>query len=182
MKRSFGLAALALVLLAFGPAKAAQEWGLPGEEAVRFDAKVVDVLCELTGDCPDNCGNGTRQLGLLDGDGVLHLAVKNFTPFTGASWELIDFCGKQVTADGLFTTNKGYRLFAIQFVREAPEGKWRRANRFLMHWKAANGLPEDSPKAKQWFRNDPTIQKLIEQNGVFGLGPEADKAYFEANQ
>ena len=38
-----------------GAAQAAQEWGLPEEEVVRFEAQVVDILCELTGDCPDNC-------------------------------------------------------------------------------------------------------------------------------
>ena len=28
-------------------------------------ATVVDPLCELTGDCPDNCGDGKRQLALV---------------------------------------------------------------------------------------------------------------------
>jgi hypothetical protein len=177
------LGALALAFFASQPtAQAAQGWGLPEEEEVRFDATVVDVLCELTGDCPDNCGNGTRQLGLLDDEGVLHLAVKNFTPFTGATWELQQFCGVKVTADGLFTTNRGYRIFAIQFVREAPEGKWQRANRFTSQWAERNGVAPDSKAAKQWFRNDPEVQRLIDENGVFGLGAEADKVYFEANQ
>lgn len=182
MTRIFAFAALALAVLAAQPVRAAQEWGLPNEEAVRFDATVVDVLCELTGDCPDNCGNGTRQLGLLDDQGVLVIAMKNFTPFTGASWELKDFCGQKVTADGLFTTNRGYRIFALQFVRKAPDGKWQRANRFTAQWAEKNGVAPDSKQAKQWFRNDPEVKRLIEENGVFGLGAEADKAYFEANQ
>ena len=46
-------------------ALAAESWGLPEEEKTRFEAKVVDALCELTGDCPDRCGGGKRQLGLL---------------------------------------------------------------------------------------------------------------------
>jgi hypothetical protein len=182
MTRILALGALALALFAAPPLQAAQEWGLPGEEVARFDATVVDVLCELTGDCPANCGDGSRQLGLLDDQGVLHLASKNFTPFTGASWELQDFCGQKVTADGLFTTNRGYRIFALQFVRKAPDGDWRRANRFTEQWAAKNGVAADSPQAKQWFRNDPEVQRLIEQKGVFGLGEDADKAYFEANQ
>jgi len=183
MKHALKLGALALAFLAFQPvAQAAQGWGLPEEEEVRFDATVVDVLCELTGDCPDNCGNGTRQLGLLDEDGVLHLPLKNFTPFTGASWELQPFCGKKVTADGLFSTNKGYKVFVVQFVREAPDGKWQRANRFTAQWAEKNGVAPDSKQAKQWFRNDPEVQRLIDEAGVFGLGEEADKAYFEANQ
>ena len=43
----------AIVVLVLGPAgvQAAEEWGLPEEEVVRFEAKVVDIVCELTGDC-----------------------------------------------------------------------------------------------------------------------------------
>jgi hypothetical protein len=182
MKKILTVCALALTLLAYQPAQAAEEWGLPEEEVTRFDAKVVDILCELTGDCPTNCGNGSRQLGLLDDAGTLHLAIKNSTPFTGASWELLQFCGKTVTADGLFTTNKGYRIFALQFLREAPDGKWQRANRFTGQWAAKYGFAPDSQEAKQWFRNDPEVKRLIAEDGIFGLGAEADKAYFEANQ
>ena len=182
MMRNLTLSALALAFIAAQPVQAAQEWGLPEEEVARFDATVVDLLCELTGDCPDNCGDGTRQLGLVDDQGVLHLPLKNFTPFTGASWELQQFCGKKVTADGLFSTNKGYKVFVIQFVREAPDGKWLRANRFTGQWAEKYGFAPDSKEAKQWFRNDPEVQRLIEEGGVFGLGPDADKAYFEANQ
>ena len=40
----------------------------------------------------------------------------------------------------------------------------------------------DGKEAKQWFRNDPQVLSLIEEDGVFGLGPDVDKAYFEANQ
>ncbi len=180
MKRYLVLGALGLVLLASGPVQAAQEWGLPEEEVARFDAKVVDILCELTGDCPADCGGGTRQLGLLDDQGTLHLAIKNFTAFSGAVDELADFCGMRVTVDGLFMTNHGYRIFALQFVREAPGGKWRRANRFLAKWAAENGVAADSKQAKQWFRNDPTVQGLIEKDGVLGLGSETDKTYFKS--
>ncbi len=70
-------------------------------------------------------------------------------------------------------------MFAIQFVREAPKGKWRRANRFLPDWAKRNGLPPDSPKVRRWFANDPRVEKLIEQHGVLGLGLEADRKYFK---
>jgi len=163
--------------LAFGHANAAEEWGLPKEKVARFEAKVVDVLCELTGDCPPDCGAGKRQLGLLDGTGRLVLPLKNQVPFAGAAWELIDFCGKQVVADGLFTTNRGYTVFALQFIRETPDGKWRRANRFQRRWASENGLPVDSPKVERWFANDPEIREAIAAQGRLGLGPAADKAY-----
>ena len=175
-----GLSLGALIWAA--PTFAANEWGIEHESKARFDAKVVDILCELTGDCPANCGDGKRQLGLVTGEGTLVLPIKNNAIFAGSAAELIDFCGKQVMADGLFSTNRGYKVFALQFVKELPDGKWQRANRFLPKWAAANGFEAGSKEAKQWFRNDPEVQRLIDEAGVFGLGPEADKAYFEANQ
>lgn len=177
MKRKFILVLMGasvglIVMLAPVAARAAEEWGLPDEEVVRFDAKVVDVLCDLTGDCPPNCGAGKRQLALLTDEGKLVLPVKNVVPFAGAVAELIDFCGKRVTADGLMTTNRGVTIFALQFVRQAPAGKWRRANRFQPKWAKANNFAPDSAEAKQWFRNDPTVVELIKRQGKLGLGPE----------
>jgi hypothetical protein len=43
----------------------AESWNLYAEQPARFEAKVVDILCEITGDCPADCGAGKRQLGLL---------------------------------------------------------------------------------------------------------------------
>src|SRR3546814_8899367 len=80
---------------------------LPNEEIVRFEAKVVDVLCELSGDCPADGGAGRRQLGLVTDDGTLILPVKNATPFSGTQVELLPFLGKRGVADGLFMTNHG---------------------------------------------------------------------------
>jgi hypothetical protein len=151
-------------------ALAAESWGLREEEETRFEAKVVDALCELTGDCPDRCGGGKRQLGLLTDGGALILPLKNVVPFAGASAELLEFCGKRVTADGLFSTNRGVKVFAVQFVREAPDGKWRRANRFTGQWAEANGVGAKSKAAQQWFRNDPAVMKAIERDGKLGTG------------
>jgi len=170
------MAALAVT----GTAQAAQSWGLPNEEEVRFEATVVDMLCELTGDCPAECGAGKRQLGLLMDDGKLILPLKNQVAFAGAVDELVDFCGKRVVVDGLFSTNRGHKIFALQFVREAPDGKWQRANRFQPNWAAANGVDPKSKAAQQWFRNDPRVKKLIKEQGKLGLGPEADKKYLES--
>ncbi|MDH3472593.1 MAG: hypothetical protein OEM59_02780 [Rhodospirillales bacterium] len=182
MRTIIKTAAFCGLLLAPGVASAADSWGLPEEEIVRFDAKVVDLLCELTGDCPADCGAGKRQLGLLTGEGTLVLPVKNATPFSGAADELIEFCGKDVTADGLFSTNRGYKVFALQFVREAPDGKWRRANRFLPKWAEANGFDPKGEEVKQWFRNDPEVRAVLAADGVLGLGPEADEAYRKSQE
>ncbi len=166
-------------ILSASTARAADSWGLPGEEIVRFEATVVDVLCELTGDCPAQCGGGARQLGLLRDDGTLVLAVKNMAPFSGAVDELADFCAMRVVADGLFTTNRGYTIFALHFVKAVPDGKWRRANRFLPKWAARNGLDPKDKKVKRWFENDPQVKALIARDGKLGLGLEADKKYLE---
>ena len=50
---------------------AAEGWGIEHEEEMRVEAKVVDLLCEVTGNCADACGAGKRQLGLLFDDGRL---------------------------------------------------------------------------------------------------------------
>lgn len=174
-------AAFCLVGFQPAPAPAADSWNVTGEAAARFDATVVDVLCELTGDCPDDCGGGRRQLGLLTDDDVLVLADKNAAPFAGAVDELIEFCRQKVTVDGLFAENRGVRLFAVQFVKPAgDEGKWRRANRFLTNWAVANGVDPENKAKNSWFRKDPRVQALIEEQGFLGLGPDADRAYLEA--
>lgn len=147
----------------------AESWGLPEEEKTRFEATVVDALCELTGDCADQCG-GKRQLGLLTDKGKLILPLKNVVPFAGATDELLEFCGKRIVADGLFATNRGVKVFALQFVREAPSGEWRRANQFISHWAEANGADPKSKTAQQWFRNDPAVMKVIERDGKLGIG------------
>lgn len=155
---------LALALFWQGPALAAQEWGIDHEEATRLEAKVVDILCELTGDCPADCGAGKRQLGLLSDDGTLVPVVKNFDPFAGATVDLIGFCNKRITADGLYIKDPLMPLFAIQFKRLAPDGKWSRANWFAKEWAKREGKD-----AGQWFRDDPKIKQVLKKDGVFGI-------------
>lgn len=167
------LAILILTLAGAGwtvPATAAESWGLPGEEKARFEATVVDARCELTGDCPADCGGGKRQLGLLTASGELILPLKNTVPFAGTTGELQEFCGKRIVADGLFATNRGVRVFALQFLREAPDGDWRRANRWLNRWAEENSVAPDSPEAQQWFRHDPAVKRVIGRNGKLGVG------------
>ncbi len=172
------VASAAAVLLAPFAAGAAEEWGLPDEKKARFEARVVDMLCELTGNCVPDCGGGKRQLGLLTDKGVLILPLKNVVPFAGAADELGDFCGKRVIADGLFSTNRGYRVFVLQFVREAPSGEWRRANRFTAKWAKRNGFAPTGKQAKRWFDNDPGVKAAIARDGKLGLGLEADRKFF----
>jgi len=160
--------AAALVLVA-GPAFAAEEWGIEFEEKARFEAKVVDILCELSGDCPDNCGGGKRQLGLLQDDGTLILPTKNQDIFAGAANDLQPFCGKRIIADGLLIKNPKATLFVLQFKRLAPDGDWARANWFIRDWAAANGVDRESKKAKGWFRHDERIKALIDKDGVYGI-------------
>ena len=178
MKRHFIFALAGLVMIVTGGAHAAELWGLPGEKKARFEAKVVDVLCELTGDCPAACGAGKRQLGLLTDAGRLVLPLKYVVPFAGAADELSDFCARRVIADGLFATNRGHTVFVLQFVRQAPDGKWRRANRFTPKWAKRNGLAPGDKKTQRWFEHDPRVEAEIARDGKLGLGPAADRAYF----
>ena len=168
------------VTLTPGALRAAESWGLPGEETVRFEAKVVDLLCELTGDCPADCGAGTRQLGLLRDDGTLVLPLKNQVIFAGVAAELIGFCAQRVIADGLMVTNRGHTVFALQFVKAAPDGKWQRANRFLPIWAKRNGVDAKSATAKRWFENDRRVKDLLARDGKLGLGLEADRKYLDS--
>ena len=165
MKRTLFILLTVVFSIGTGPAQAAEEWGIDGEKKARFEAKVVDVLCELTGDCPADCGGGKRQLGLLRDDGTLVLAVKNFDIFAGAADDLKGFCNKRIIADGLLINNPKMPLFALQYKKLAPDGKWSRANQFGKDWSKGNG----GRKAGQWFRNDPRIKKAIAEKGVFGI-------------
>ena len=159
------LITLALLLPGAGAALAATEWGIEGEKKARVEAKVVDLLCEVTGNCVNNCGNGKRQLGLLFDDGRLVPVVKNFEPFAGAANDLIGYCNRRIIADGLMIRNKKMPMFALQFSRLAPDGKWHRANQFGKDWSKRNG----GKKPNQWFRQDPLVKKLIREQGVFGI-------------
>lgn len=157
---------VALAFLAFAPAAfAAEEWGIDGEKTVRFEAKVVDIACELSANCPANCGGGKRQLGLLRDDGSLLLVAKNFDIFAGGSADLIGFCGQRIIADGLLINSPKMPLFALQFRRLAPDGKWGRAVGFTRNWSKANG----GKSAAKWFRHDAGIKAEISANGVFGI-------------
>jgi len=159
----------------------AKSWNLTGEVKARFEAKVVDVLCELAGDCVDNCGNGARHLGLLTSDGKLVLANKNIQPiFSGAAVDLAPYCGKQVEVDGLMVGEGGPKLYQIQLIREVGAEKFNKTNLWSKQWNAEN---PDLKKVKgPWFRKDPLVNAQIEKSGYLGLGLDVDKKFIEEEQ
>ena len=186
MKRLIAITLAALIAL---PA-AAQEsqvkgWnGLQGREPAVFRAKVVDVLCELTGECAENCGNARRQMGLIrEDDGKLIFATKNQQAgFQGAAADLYAFCGQTVTVDGLLVGNPDLtqtKVFQVHFILREGSDKWIPTKRWTRIWKRNN--PEAAAKKGRWFRNDPAINAEIEANGWLGLGAEADKTFIEEN-
>ncbi|QPH54588.1 hypothetical protein [Pontivivens ytuae] len=167
----------------FAEGSEANSWGLIGEEKAFFEARVVDLACELTGDCPEDCGAGARQLGLVRAaDDQLVMVLKNGQPvFSGAVVDLLPFCGMDVEVDGLLVNEEDWtgiatKFYQVQRIRELPDGEWTRANRFTTAWE------EEFPDAAgegPWFRRDPRINALIERDGYLGLGQEADAAFIE---
>lgn len=175
-------AALPVAAQDFSEGSEANSWNLLGEAPARFEARVVDILCELTGDCPDACGGGARQLGLLrSADGVLVLPMKNGQPvFSGAVADLAPFCGQTIEVDGLLVGEPEATpapFYMVQRIRPEGAEEFERANRFTTAWAEAN--PEAAAAGGQWFRNDPAVRARIEAEGHLGLGLEADAAFIE---
>ncbi|MET4807566.1 hypothetical protein [Limibacillus sp. MBR-115] len=166
-----------------GPSMAANEWGLTNEEVVRFDGTVVDVLATLTGEPSSDCGGGHRQIGILKVDGALVLTGKNSLNFTGTTHELAEFCGQEVTVDGLMTGHSGTTFMVVQFVRPKG-GEWRSTKRSIGQWSKAgwaeaNGYKADGPESNRWFDNDKRILEALGKDGFLGVGKEADEAFLK---
>ena len=187
------IAAAALILAAapalaegeFSAGSKVKSWNLSGEETARFEGKVVDALCLLTGDCPADCGAGKRQMGILrSSDGRFLLVNKNGQPvFTGASVDLAPYCGQTVEVDGLLVGDREItpglgeaKLFQVQTVRVPGAGAAKKTNLWTRDWKRRN--PDAGGKGP-WFRRDPGVREQIEANGRLGLGAEADRKYIE---
>lgn len=166
----------------FSEGSEARSWNLFAEVPAKFDAEVVDVLCTLTGDCPDDCGAGKRQLGLVRSvDGVLVLPMKNSQPaFTGAAVELAPFCGQTVTVDGLLLDDPelgAQNVYLLQTIQVA-DAEAIKANQWTKVW--AKNHPDAAGKGP-WFRRDPRINDIIAIEGYLGLGLDVDKTYIEEN-
>ena len=163
MKLLKSIAICLATLAATGAARAADEFGIANEKVVQIEVTVVDIACALTGKCPANCGDGKRQLGLLDADGKLRLPVKGQTLFANAIPDLLPYCGKKVWVDGLLIENPVMTIVHVQALRESPDQKWKQTEAFEAQWLARNG------KADEWQRNDALVKEVIAADGVFGI-------------
>ena len=152
-----------LIAMLAAPALAAEKWDMPHEKEMIVTGKVVDILCELTKNCPANCGAGKRQLGLLQADGKLRAAAKGNIDFAGAVADLAPYCGKTIQADGLLLENPAAYLYFVQAIREKPGDPWIKAEAFQREFDAANG------KTEEWFRKDLRAQQIIGADGVLGI-------------
>ena len=166
----------------FSEGSKAKTWNLYAEVPATFEATVVDILCELTGDCPTDCGAGSRQLGLKRTvDDVLVLAMKNNQPaFTGAATDLAPYCNMTVQVDGLMIEDEDFPIRNVYLVQTiTPQGgETVKANQFTRKWAERN--PDAAGKGP-WFRRDPRIKGIIAQEGYLGLGLEEDEKYAEEN-
>ncbi len=184
MKKLFSLiialmaAPAALIAQDFSEGSKAKSWNLYAEVPARFEAKVVDILCELSGNCPDNCGDGSRQLGLVrTADNVLVYPNKNSqSGFQGASTDLLPHCQTTIEVDGMILDDPdlGARnIYLLQLIKPAGSDEWIKANTWSKRW--AERHPEAKGKGP-WFRRDPRVKAEIEREGYFGLGLEQDEA------
>ena len=157
---------------------------LSGREPALFRAKVVDILCELTGECAEKCGDGRRQMGLVrEADGKLILVAKNMqASFNGAAVDLAPYCGQTVTVDGLLVGDPDVapvKVYQVHLIQREGSDKWAKARRWTRRWDREN--PEAKGKKGPWFRHDPKVEAAIEAEGWLGLGPEADAKFIEEN-
>lgn len=166
----------------FSEGSAAKGWGVYGEEPALFTGKVVDIVCELAGDCVDDCGAGKRQMGIIrEADDVLVLVAKNSqAAFTGAAAELAPFCNQMVEVDGNLVGDAEYtpvKFYQIQTIRPVGTEEWTKANQWTKVWNAEH--PEFEGVKGPWFRKDARIAEQIEAEGYLGLGAEIDEAFKE---
>lgn len=160
----------------------AKAWGLPAEHRARFKAKVVDMLCEIAGDCERECGKN-RQLGLLRReDNVLIYPNKNNQPvFSSAVVDLLPYCGKQIDVDGLILDDPGFNLkniYLVQKIRAEGDLKWVSATGWVDNWR------KEHPGVKgkgSWFRLDPDINSRLMATGYLGLGETHQESWEAIN-
>lgn len=163
----------------FSEGSEARSWNLAWEEPARFEATVVDMLCEVAGDCDNACASG-RQLGLLrTADGVLTYPNKNNQGiFTGAAADLGQFCSMEVEVDGLMIEDEflgATNVYLVQRVRLLTDEEWTVTNRWTDIW--AEEFPEAAALDGRWYRNDPRVLERIESEGYLGTGESWQEAW-----
>jgi hypothetical protein len=166
----------------FSEGSEAKEWGLFGESKARFTATVADPLCELTGQCAENCGNGDRQLVLVrEVDGVWVFPLKNSQPnFAGGSSELAPYCGQLIEVDGLLITDPdlgAQNVYSPQRIKPEGSDECVKANTFTKVWWPERNPEAAAQKGGPWFRRDPRVLAAIEEQGFLGLGLETDAEF-----
>lgn len=149
--------------------RAGESVGAQYENVTEMQGVVVDVLCELTGSCPANCGNGTRLLGLKDEKGEITPIAKGAPIFANATPSVLPFCGKPLQVDGLLIENPKMRLYYVQRYRANASEAWKDDEAFEVQWKAKHG------DTNEWFRDDPIVKEAIGDKGILGIKGLAPK-------
>lgn len=168
----------------FSKGSKAKEFGLNEAKQSTFSAKVVDLVCELSGNCADNCGDGNLQLGLVrDADNRLISVLKNGQfSFNGAAEDLLPYCNQKVDVDGIMVgdpEDHNTQFYMVQFIKPEGDAEWNKANRWTKAWAARN---QDAKGKGPWFKRDPRVIKQIKATGHFGIGKEADIKYAKEEQ
>ena len=145
---------------------------------------MVGILCELTGDCPANCGDGNRHLGIVrSADNRLIAVLKNGqAAFNGAAEDLLPYCNQRVDVDGLMVGEdelSASRFYMVQLIRISGEENWNKPRLWTKRW--AQKHPDAKGKGP-WFRRDPRVLKQLAKDGHFGLGVDYDQKYLEENE
>jgi hypothetical protein len=163
-----GMSAVA-VLVALGSARGADSLGVSNEQLLVTKGKVVDLACELTHECPPDCGAGKRPLGLKTDGGKLYVAAKSNTIFAGLSHDLVAYCGMEIIADGLTTSNYGTTLLMIQRFKPNGAADWVLTDKFATDWAKQQNAAPDGKETEEWYRHDADVLRAVDRHGKTGL-------------
>lgn len=158
----------------------ASSWNLAFEVPARFNATVVDVLCEVAGDCANECGTGRQMALLREADGVLVYPNKNNQPaFSGAAVDLHGYCGMDVEVDGLMIEDEflgANNVYLVQCIRtlDMDSDEWIFTTTFTSQWAENN---PDVGGSGPWFRRDPAVLAEIAADGYLGTGETHQEAW-----
>ncbi len=155
--------AIALCLSGGNSINAAESVGAQYEKLIEMEGVVVDVLCELIGSCPKNCGDGKRLLGIKTSDGEVTPIAKGAPIFANATETALPFCGKKAYFDGLLIENPKMRVYYVQRYRADKAAEWKDDDGFDVAWVKKNG------KSDEWYRNDPIVKATIGDKGMLGI-------------